>query len=228
MTVVESPRTRVLVVEDNRTQRTKLRRILESAGIEVAIAADGQEAIEVLATAAYNLVLSDVLMPRLNGYELCRYIKADSQFKDTPVILLTSLGKPTDIIRGLECGADCFVNKPYEEDHLLDRIRNLLASRRLRTTQAGGDGIEILFMDERFRIGTNKPQILDFLAATFEDFVRASQRERESLLAQFQYRQEVEASRVREESLLRESEGLRAEPIPPGDARRLDIPDRHS
>ena len=206
----ESHRTRVLVVEDNRTQRTKLRRTLESAGFEVAIAADGQEAIEALAAAAYDMVLSDVLMPRLTGYELCRQLKADSRLEDTPVILLTSLGKPTDIIRGLECGADCFVNKPYEEEYLLGRIRDLLASRRLRTTQAGGDGIEILFMGERFRIDSDKPQILDFLAATFEDFVRASQREHASILAQIQYRQEAEAQRVREEFLLRESEGLRA------------------
>ena len=226
MTVAESPRTRALVVEDNRTQL----QVAQDPGVgrfEVDIAADGQEAIEALAATAYNMVLSDVLMPRRNGYELCRHIKADSQLKDTPVILLTSLGKPTDIIRGLECGADCFVNKPYEEDYLLGRVRNVLASRGLRTTQASGDGIEILFMGERFRIGSDKPQILDFLAATFEDFVRASRRERQSLLTQFQYRQEVEARRVREESLVRESEGLARRAIPSGDARRPDIPDRH-
>jgi len=209
MTVAESARTRVLVVEDSLTQRTKLRRTLESAGIEVAIAADGQEAIEVLATAAYDMILSDVVMPRLNGYELCRQIKADAQLKHTPVILLTSLDKPTDIIRGLECGADCFVNKPYEGDYLLGRIRDVLANRRLRSTPAGGGGIEILFMGERFRIDSDKSQILEFLAATFEDFVRASQRERERILAQVLYRQEVEARRVREEFLVRESEGLR-------------------
>ncbi len=209
MLAEESPRTRVLVVEDNLTQRTKLRRILESAGFEVAIAADGQDAIEALAAAAYDLVLSDVVMPRQTGYELCRHLKTDSRLKDTPVILLTSLGKPKDIIRGLQAGADCFVNKPYEEDYLLGRIRDLLANRQLRTTQASGDGIEILFMGERFRVDSDKSQILDFLAATFEDFVRASQREHASILAQVQYRQEVESQGVREEFLLREREGLR-------------------
>src|SRR5207244_4059731 len=78
------------------------------------------------------------------------------------------------------------------------------------TTPVDGSGIEILFMGEPFRIHSDKPQILDFLAATFEDFVRASRREHASVLAQVQYRQEVEARRIREESLLRESEGLRA------------------
>ena len=209
MLAAESPRTRVLVVEDNRTQRTNLRRTLESAGFEVAIAADGQEAIEAMAATAYDMILSDVVMPRLTGYELCHHLKTDARLKDTPVILLTSLGKPKDIIRGLQCGADCFVNKPYEEDYLLRRIRDLLANRRLRTTQASGDGIEILFMGDRFRIDSDKPKILDFLAATFEDFVRASEREHASILAQVKYRQEAEARRVREELLLRESEGLR-------------------
>ena len=208
MMVAGSPATRALVIEDNRTQPTKLRRTLESAGFEVATAVDGQEAIETLAAVAYDVVLSDVLMPRMTGYELCRQIKADPRLKDIPVVLLTSLGKPTDIIRGLECGADCFVNKPYEDDDLLGRIHVVLANRRLRTTQAGG-GIEILFLGERFRIDSDKPQILDFLAATFEDFVRASRREHASVLAQVQYRQEVEARRVREEFLLREGEDLR-------------------
>ncbi len=208
MTVVESPRTRALVVEDNRTQLIRLRRTLKSADFEVVAAADGQEAVESLTAATYDMVLSDVLMPRMTGYELCRYIKSDPRLKDTPVILLTSLGNPTDIIRGLECGADCFVNKPYEDDYLLGRIRGLLASRRLRSNSADG-GIDIVFMGERFRIDSDRPQILDFLAATFEDFVRASRREHASVLAQVQYRQEVEARRIREEALLRESEGLR-------------------
>jgi diguanylate cyclase (GGDEF)-like protein len=203
----ESPPTGALVVEDSRTQLTRQRRTLGSAGFEVATAVDGREAVDALAAAAYDLVLSDVLMPRMTGYELCCHIKGDPRLEDTAVILLTSLGQPTDIIRGLECGADGFVNKPYEDDYLLGRIRGVLASRRLRRTQAGG--VEILFMGERFRIDSDKPQILDFLAATFEDFVRASRREHASVLAQLRYRHEVEARRIREESLLRESEGLR-------------------
>ena len=103
MFAAESSRTRVLVVEDNRTQRTKLHRTLKSAGYDVESVPDGQQAIEALVAAPYDMVLTDIVMPRLSGYDLCRHIKTDSRLKDTPVILLTSLGKPTDIIRGLQC-----------------------------------------------------------------------------------------------------------------------------
>src|SRR4051812_835455 len=97
--------TRVLVGEDSPTQALRLRRALESAGFAVDLAHDAPRALELFAGSDFDLVLSDVVMPGPSGYDLCRRIKADGRGRDTPVILLTALREPRDIIQGLECGA---------------------------------------------------------------------------------------------------------------------------
>jgi diguanylate cyclase (GGDEF)-like protein len=214
---------RVLIVEDSLTQSKKLELVLQSVGFEVTVARDGRRGIEAFRGAPFDLVLSDVMMPGVSGYDLCRAIKQSPQGKTVPVILLTSLSKPLDIIRGLECGADNFVNKPYDGDYLISRIRGLLANRNLRAGDSAsgngngnGDGdadghgaVVMAFMGERFTITCGKAQILDFLASTFEDFVRAKQREYESILVRQKQSLEAEAQRIREDLLLRERESLR-------------------
>lgn len=167
--------TRVLIVEDSQTQSEELRFVLESEGFEVVAAADGQAGLERFAESRFDIVISDVLMPRLSGYELCRAIKSDRSSRDTPVILLTSLSDPLDIIRGLECGADNFVTKPYEAPHLIDRVRSILENRRLRAEGKLRLGIEIYFLGRKFLINSDREQILDLLISTFEDTVRANQ-----------------------------------------------------
>src|ERR1700722_17993162 len=102
---------RVLVVEDSLTQAKKLEVILQSVGFEVVVTRDGRQGIEGFRAGRFDLVLSDVVMPGMTGYVLFRTIKSSREGKTVPVMLLTSLSKPIDIIRGLECGADNFVNK---------------------------------------------------------------------------------------------------------------------
>ena len=97
--------TRILVVEDSRTQLEEIRQVLEDAGFTVDAAADGSLGLERLLQVPYDLVLSDVLMPGLSGYDLCRAAKTHPQTKYVPVVLLTQLTDPLDILRGLECGA---------------------------------------------------------------------------------------------------------------------------
>jgi diguanylate cyclase (GGDEF)-like protein len=200
---------RVLVVEDSPTQSRKLEQILEAMNCEVVVARDGRLGLEAFETSSFDLVLSDVKMPEMSGYELCRAIKSRSRGQGVPVILLTSLNKPQDIIRGLECGADNFVNKPYEGEYLISRIRNLLANRRLRTQGSDGRSVEMAFMGEQYTISSGRAQILDFLASTFEDFVRTKQREHESILIHQKQSLEAEAQKIREEMLLRERASLR-------------------
>src|SRR5262245_5364686 len=106
--------TRLLVVEDSLTQAVRLRKDLESAGFAVTVARDGPSGIEAFHAARFDLVLSDVVMPGLSGYDLCRRIKAKGGLYPTPVILLTGLREPREILLGLECGADNFLSKPYE------------------------------------------------------------------------------------------------------------------
>src|SRR5437868_9281968 len=104
---------RILVVEDSPTQASQLRFILEDEGFEVEVAPDGQQALVLLTTANFDLTISDILMPGLSGYDLCRKIKEVHAGKEMPVILLTTLTEPMDIVQGLECGADNFITKPY-------------------------------------------------------------------------------------------------------------------
>lgn len=117
----------LLIVEDTRTQSMHLESILGQLGFQVKTAANGKEALDILKTKKPVIVVSDILMPEMDGFELCRWIKSDSQMKNIPVVLLTQLSEPKEIIRGLECGADDFIVKPYSEELLIGRIKAVIA-----------------------------------------------------------------------------------------------------
>lgn len=108
------PSIEVLLVEDSPVQTEYLRSLLARNGFAVTTAGNGREGLELLLQRPAHpwVVLSDILMPELDGYELCRSIRSEESLAATPVILLTSLQSPTDVIRGLECGADNFLVKP--------------------------------------------------------------------------------------------------------------------
>ncbi len=166
--------TRGLIIEDSRTQAEQLRLILESEGFEVDVAFDGEHGLTLVAGSEHDIIVSDILMPGISGYDFCRKVKSDPLKKDIPVILLTTLSDPMDIIRGLECGADNFITKPYDPAYLVERIRNVLENRRMRTDGKLKVGVEIMFMGTRFMITSEKQQILDLLVSTFEDIVRTN------------------------------------------------------
>lgn len=120
-------RTRVLVVDDSITTRTLEKNILETAGFEVHVAVDGVEAWEMLTEATYDVVISDVEMPNMTGLELTRRIKMTPETRDTPVILLTSLGKQEQREAGLRVGANAYlVKSAFDQSELLDTIRSVL------------------------------------------------------------------------------------------------------
>jgi two-component system cell cycle sensor histidine kinase/response regulator CckA len=163
---------RVLIVEDSPTQAEALFALLVGAGYEVDVARTGEEGLAVVRSHSHDVVISDVVMPgALDGYELCRRIKA-TPHRETPVMLLTSLSDPMDIIRGLECGADNFLTKPYNPEHLLDRLKTLLATRATRGSAKLRMGVKVFFMGREFTISSEREQILDLLISTFEDAVR--------------------------------------------------------
>jgi PAS domain S-box-containing protein len=167
--------TRILVVEDSPTQAEQIRLILEGRKVEVEIASDAEKGLDRLKTSNFDLILSDILMPGLSGYDLCRTVKSDPKLKDIPVILLTTLNDPMDIIQGLECGADNFLTKPCEANYLITRVETILENKRLRTGGKLKVGVEIYFLGKKFTITSDKEQILDLLISTFEDIVRANQ-----------------------------------------------------
>src|SRR5438445_3961428 len=117
----------ILIAEDSLTQAAHLSSILQAHDFRVIAARNGKEALEILRQKKPTLVITDVVMPEMDGYELCHHIRADERLADLPLILLTALSDPEDVFKGLECGADNFITKPYEPDHLVARIEYLLA-----------------------------------------------------------------------------------------------------
>lgn len=165
----------ILIAEDSPTQAEKLRYLVEQAGYRTRMTTNGSDALASLKESPASLVLSDIVMPQMDGYTLCRAIKANAQLEHIPVILLTTLADPKDIIEGLNCGADNFIRKPYEADHLLARIQHVLVNQALRKLKkSGGVGIEIFLAGQRHFINSERQQILDLLISTFEQAVRVN------------------------------------------------------
>ena len=163
----------ILIVEDSATQTLRLQNTLEKNGFTVTAARDGRAALDALAQHRPTLIISDIQMPVMDGYELCRQLKADPALRDLPIILLTSLSAPQDIIRGLECGADNFVTKPYDDAFLLARIGAALANRDLGPASDGAP-IPIHFAGQRYDIAADRRQILHLLLSTYETAVRTN------------------------------------------------------
>jgi len=114
-------------------------------------------------------------MPEMDGYELCRKIKDDPSSRDVPVMLLTSLSDPSDVIKGLQCGADNFITKPYKENFLVSRIRSILINQEMRKTASTSLGLEIFFGGQKYIINSDRIQIIDLLFSSFENAVEKNQ-----------------------------------------------------
>lgn len=159
---------KVLIVEDSPTQAEQLRYILEKHHYRVSVAPDGEAALAMIWEKKPALIISDIVMPGMDGYELCRRIKAHDDHCDIRIILLTSLSDPQDVIRGLECGADNFITKPYAEEHLLSRVGYLLENRYVLQDCAALPELKIVFAGKEFAITSSRHQILDLLLSTYE------------------------------------------------------------
>jgi signal transduction histidine kinase len=185
-----------MAVEDSPTQARLLRLILESEGFLVESAASAEIALARMAEAPFDIVVSDVLMPGLNGFELCQTIKGDPALCEIPVVLVTTLREPMEIVQALEVGADSFIRKPYEPDALVARLRSLLADkpahprpegfqpRRRKEDDPRSRGVKTVVNGKTVEVHANREQILRLLLGTFEDVVRANTtlREREEEL----------------------------------------------
>ena len=163
----------ILIVEDSPTQAERLRRLIQSKDYRVRVAANGRLALALMAKHPPQLVLSDIIMPEMNGYELCRAIKSDDKLSMIPVILVTALNDVKDIIRGIECGADNFIRKPYSEEYLLSRISHMLVNTKLRESP-DADGIAVYLGEQKHFIHAGRQQILDLLISTYEQAVQVN------------------------------------------------------
>jgi signal transduction histidine kinase len=158
----------ILVVEDSPTQAEQLRYILEKHDYRVSTAGNARTALAMIGELKPALVISDIMMPEMNGYELCRRIKALEECRDIPVVLLTSLSDTQDVIRALECGADNFFTKPYNEAYLLSRVTDMLENRAREPEHTTLPGLEISFASQKYAITSDHRQILNLLLSTYE------------------------------------------------------------
>ena len=165
---MNTPPLEILVAEDSPTQAEKLKYILEENDFRVVIASDGKKALETMRAHKPILLITDVNMPEMSGYELCRQVRDDEKLGDLPVILLTSLSDPEDVFKGLECGADNFITKPYEEVNLLARIQYLLANVHLRKREKVQISMEVFLAGRKHVITSDRAQILNLLLSTYE------------------------------------------------------------
>ncbi len=162
---------KILIVEDSPTQQEQLHFILEDSGYDVVTANNGKEGLQAAQSQEFDLVISDIIMPEMDGYELCKAIRRDSKLKTLPVVLLTSLTEPKEVIRALESGATNFIRKPYEAVPLVERIRNVIATAKLRRETGSEIGLTISFNNKKYRFNQDRLQILDMLLATYEDAI---------------------------------------------------------
>lgn len=197
----------ILIVEDSPTQLLKLRHVLERRGFVVHTAAtNGREALDALSTHLPSLVITDIVMPEMDGYELCRRIKSDPKLKEMPVILLTALSDAADILRGLECGADNFIVKPYNEEFLVSRIQFVLTNFALRRQSDGKQPPEIFFAGHKYRLTTETIHSIDLLLSTYETAV---QKNLELTKAQEQLEQQAAQLRKKNDEMTAELEMAR-------------------
>ncbi|MGB4358869.1 MAG: EAL domain-containing protein, partial [Rhodoferax sp.] len=165
----------ILIAEDSPTQAEQLQYLLEGHGYKVVAAANGRKALEALRRRRPALVISDIVMPEMNGYELCHAIKSDAALRDIPVILVTTLSDVLDIMKGLECGADNFIRKPYEEKYLLARVDYLLMNQEMRKSQRMQMGMEIHLGGQRHFITAERQQIVDLLISVYEEAIHLNE-----------------------------------------------------
>ncbi|RIK36123.1 MAG: hybrid sensor histidine kinase/response regulator [Chloroflexi bacterium] len=129
MTAVPEP-ARVLIVDDDPMARETLEAVLRKEGYTLLFAASGNELFQQMAAAAPDLILLDVMMPDIHGFDICLRLKASAHYRHIPIILVTALDSTADLVRGLDSGADEFISKPFRSPELRARVRTMLRIKR--------------------------------------------------------------------------------------------------
>ncbi len=169
MSNASSEKIPLLVVEDSRIQSQVLTKKLRNAGYEVETAINGRVALEMINQKRPALVISDIEMPEMTGYELCREVKNDPELRTIPFILLSTLADAQDIIKGLHCGADNYVTKPYDPDFLISRVAALLETPL--GDEQDEQKLDVTLGGTRYTVKAGRQQVLNLLVSTFENAV---------------------------------------------------------
>jgi PAS domain S-box-containing protein len=163
---------RILVVEDSLTQAMLLTHLLEENGYDVERAASGREALKLLEGLKPSLIISDIVMPEMDGYELTAAIKRDAHLSDIPVILLTQLSDPEDVIHGLEAKVDFYLTKPYDETFLLTKVNSVISQPAGRKKAAELKDLEVNLWGRTHVVTVDPEHSLSLLASTYENAIQ--------------------------------------------------------
>jgi two-component system sensor histidine kinase EvgS len=160
--------TDILIVEDSPTQAAQIKYLLENNLYKTKVAKNGQQALTWLTEHKPSLVISDIVMPEMNGFELCEKIKSDKLTENIPVILLTSLSDPEEVIEGLSCGADSFITKPYNKEYLISGIKKIITEKATPESKKDTLGIEINYGGKKRLIRIGQQKVIKFLLNIYQ------------------------------------------------------------
>jgi DNA-binding response OmpR family regulator len=162
----------ILIVEDSPTQILILKNLLEKNDFNVERATDGESALLYARNGKPDLIISDIFMPKMDGYELCQALKQDSCLRSIPVILLTTMSASESIVKALNTGANYFIPKPYDENYLVSKIKSILATKDLNGNLDSKETMEVVVDDIRHTVTSNRQQILNLLLSTYDAVVQ--------------------------------------------------------
>lgn len=149
----------------------QLKLLLEEEGYGIIQASNGEKGLEAARNFRPSLIISDIVMPVMDGYEMCRLVKEAEDLKQIPVLLLTSLSDPADVIKGLNSKADNYLTKPYDESFLLERVKDILAHPNTDEEKIEPH-LDITFLGQPCTIRSNRRQILNLLLSTYQNAIQ--------------------------------------------------------
>lgn len=166
----------ILIVDDSKALLKALEGILQQEGFLVRSAHDGVDGLYMLMSSCPDLIISDVQMPKMNGYEFCRTVKDDKKLKHIPFILLTSLSNTEDIVKGLNAGADYYLTKPFSEELLLTMIKSIQLGAPAKEEDDHLDTLELQTDNKILKISSYPQQLLNFLFSTYGNLLNHNQK----------------------------------------------------
>lgn len=158
----------IVIAEDSAAQAARLQFILEDNGYVVFHGKNGKKALELIQNHKPGLVISDIMMPEMDGFQLAKTIKDNSELCNIPIILLTTLSGLADILKGLESGADNYLIKPYNENDLLSKVEAVFNTGKTGISRLRGSNLTISYNDYLYNIDTDSTKLADFLITTYE------------------------------------------------------------
>lgn len=202
----DNPKPAILVVEDSPTESLALRNIVRHGGYEPVVAHDAAEALAALASHAIKLIISDIDMPGMTGYEMCSKIKADERWHGIPVILLTTLSSPLNILMGLQARADYYLTKPYTREFLLRSVGELLAHPP-GAPEPSAAPLDVFIEGSKHQVTAGRRQMVNLLFSTYDCAVRQN---KELIATQAELHERNQQLRDQQEKLRVANEQLKA------------------